>query len=152
MSFDQEENPCIHDYPFFLLHINWRIITLQYCDGLCIDQHELATGIHVSPPSWIPLPPPSPSHHSRLSQSTDFGFPVSYIKLTLAIYFTYSNVYVSVLLSHPFLFPLSLKVCSLYLCLVCCPACRIVNTIFLDSIYMRYYMIFVFLFLSYFTV
>jgi len=33
----------------FLIYINCRIITLQYCDGLCIYQHESATGIHVSP-------------------------------------------------------------------------------------------------------
>ena len=35
-----------------------------------IHQHESATGIHMSPPSWIPLPSPAPSHLLRLSQST----------------------------------------------------------------------------------
>ena len=42
-------------------------------------------------------PPPGASQHSRglrLSQSTGFGFPVSYIKLPLAICFTFGNVYV----------------------------------------------------------
>ena len=39
--------------------------------------------------------------------------------------------------SHPLLLPLSSKVCSLCLCLLCWPACRIVSTIFLDSIYTR---------------
>ena len=39
--------------------------------------------------------------------------------------------------SHPLLLPLSPKVCSLCLCLLCWPACRIVSTIFLDSIYTR---------------
>ena len=38
--------------------------------------------------------------------------------------------------SHPRLLPLSLKVCSLHPCLICCPACRIVSTIFLNFIYM----------------
>jgi len=38
--------------------------------------------------------------------------------------------------SHPCLFPLSPKVCSLHLCFPCCPACRIIGTIFLNSIYM----------------
>ena len=37
--------------------------------------------------------------------------------------------------SHPHLLPLSPKVCSLYLYLLCCPTCRIVGTIFLNSIY-----------------
>ena len=58
-----------------------------------IYQRESATGIHRSPPSWTSLPPPTPSHPSRFSQSTGFGFPASYIKFTLAIYFTNSNVY-----------------------------------------------------------
>ena len=39
-------------------------------------QHELAIGAHVS----LPLKSPAPSHPSRLSQSTDFGFPTSYSK------------------------------------------------------------------------
>ena len=35
-----------------------------------IHQHESAIGIHMSSPSWTSLPPPTPSHPSRLSQST----------------------------------------------------------------------------------
>ena len=35
-----------------------------------IHQHKSATGIHVSPPFWNFLPSPTPSHPSRLSQST----------------------------------------------------------------------------------
>ena len=46
----------------------------------------------------LPLKPPIPP--PRLSQSTGFGFPASYSKFPLAIYFTYGNVYVSVLLSQ----------------------------------------------------
>ena len=32
-----------------------------------IHQHESATGKHMFPPSWASLPPPTPSHPSRLS-------------------------------------------------------------------------------------
>ena len=39
--------------------------------------------------------------------------------------------------SHPRLLPLSPKVWSLHLCLLCCPACRIVSTVFLNFIYIR---------------
>ena len=46
------------------------------------------------PPISLPILPP------RLSQSTSFGFPASYNKLPLAICFTYSNVYVSMLFSQ----------------------------------------------------
>ena len=37
-----------------------------------VYQHEAATGIHTSPPSQTSLPPPTPtpSHSSRLTQST----------------------------------------------------------------------------------
>ena len=41
--------------------------------------------------------------------------------------------------------------CPKSLCLHCCLASRIISTIFLDSIYMHSYMMFVFLFLTYFT-
>ena len=49
------------------------------------------------------------------------------------------------------LLPLTPKVCSLHLCLFCWPACRIIVTIFLNSIYMCKYTVFIFLFLTYFT-
>ena len=52
------------------------------------------------PPSWTPLPPPSTLHPSGLSQSTSFGCPASCIKFALVIYFTYSNIHVSMLFSH----------------------------------------------------
>ena len=35
-----------------------------------IHQHESAIGVHISLPSWISLPPPTPHHSSRLSQGT----------------------------------------------------------------------------------
>ena len=65
-----------------------------------IHIHELVIGIYISPPSQTSLPPPSTSYPSRLSQSTGFGFPLSYSKFLLAIYFTYGNIYVSMLLSQ----------------------------------------------------
>ena len=52
----------------------------------------------MSPPSWISLPPRTPSHHSRLSEST--GSSSLHLKFPLAIYFTYGNRYVSMLLSQ----------------------------------------------------
>ena len=72
-----------------LIFFNWRIIALQYCAVFAIHQHELAIGIHVSPPSYSPFPPLPPLHPSRLSQCTGFGFCASYIKLPLVIYFVY---------------------------------------------------------------
>ena len=63
-----------------------------------IYQHKSAIGIHFNlPPSFTPLPPLSPPCSSRLSQSTSFACLASYIKLPLAICFTYGRVYVSML-------------------------------------------------------
>ena len=87
----------VNDFFKNCIYFNWRIVTLQYCDGFAIYQYESATGIHVSPPSWTRFSPPSPPHPSRLSQSTDFGCSASYIKLALVIYFTYPKLYVSML-------------------------------------------------------
>ena len=61
-----------------------------------VHQYELAIGIHVCPPFGIPLFSLSP----QLLQSAGFDCPVSYIKLPLAICFTYVNVYVSMLFSQ----------------------------------------------------
>ena len=104
-------------------------------------RHESATAGHMSPSSWNSLPPPTPSHPSRLSQSIRFELPEPHSKFSLAVYFIYSNVYVSMLLSvcptlsSPIPPSPGPQVCSLYLSLHCCPENRFINTIFLDFIY-----------------
>ena len=45
-----------------------------------IHQHKSAIGIHMSPPSWTFLRPPTPSRPSRLSQSTMLELPTSHSK------------------------------------------------------------------------
>ena len=44
------------------IYFNWRLITLQYCIGFAIHQHESATRIHVFP---VLNPPPSSFPHHR---------------------------------------------------------------------------------------
>ena len=55
---------------------------------------------YMCSPSWTPFPPSSPSHPSGSSQCTSPEHPVSCIKPGLAIYFTYGNIHVSILVSQ----------------------------------------------------
>ena len=72
----------------------WRLITLQYCIGFAIHQHEPTTGIHVFP---ILNPPPTslPIPSSGSSQCTSPKHPVSCIEPGLAIHYTYDIIHVS---------------------------------------------------------
>ena len=79
-------------YKIFLIYFNWRLITLQYCIGFAIHQHESATGVHVLP---ILNPPPSSYHPSGSSQCTSPKHPVSCIEPGLAIRFIYDIIHVS---------------------------------------------------------
>ena len=90
-----------------------------------IQQRELAISVYIyplplEPPSHLPMPPLwiVTEHWAEL--------PVLYGSFPLAIYFTYGNAHVSVLLSvHPtFSFPRCNHVSSLCLCLYSCPANR----------------------------
>ena len=56
--------------------------------------------VYMCPPFQTPLPPPSPSHPSRLSKCTGFECPVSCIKLGLETYFTYDDIHVSMVFSQ----------------------------------------------------
>ena len=128
-------------YPlfFFLIYFNWRLITLQYCIGFAIHQHESTTGIHVFlilnpssilPPRTIPLgclsaPAPSIQYHAS---NLDWRL-VSYMILYMFQCHSPKS-------SHPLPLPQSPKDCSIHLCLFCCLAYRVIITIFLNSICM----------------
>ena len=92
--------------------------------------------------------------HPGLFRSAGFGCPARCFELALAISFTSGNAHLSMLFSQIILPSPSPTVQKsvLYICVsFCCPACRNVGTIFLNSIYIHEYTVFVFLFLTYFT-
>ena len=99
---------------------NWRIISLQNCDVFAVHQFESAIvymcPLHPELPSHLPPHPIPPNGPLALALHALLHISNS----TLALCFTYGNVYVSVLFSQviPSLLPLSPKICSLY------PTCR----------------------------
>ena len=69
--------------------------TVLWCFSPYIDMNQ--PRVYMCPPSQTPLPSPSPSHPSGLSQCTVFECPVACIELGLVVCFTYSNIHVSML-------------------------------------------------------
>ena len=104
------------------IYFNWRLITLQYCIGFAIYQHEFTAGVHVFPilnPLPTSLPVPSlrviPVHKPQAScimhqTWTGYSFHVRY--------YTCFN---AILPNHPTLdLSQSPKDCFIHLCLFCC--------------------------------
>ena len=118
--------------------------------------------IHIYPhiSYLLRLPPTLPIPPLQVDTKHRADLPVLCSCFPLAIYFTFGNVCMSMPLSHfaqayPSPSPCP-QVHSLHLHLYSCPAPRFIRRIlfvclFLDSIYMCQHTVFVFLFLTYFT-
>ena len=116
--------------------------------------------VYICPhiPSLLHLLPPLPIPPLQVVTKHRADLPMQCSCFPLAIYFTFGSVYTSMSLSHfvpayPSPSPCP-QVHSLCLCLYSCPAPRFIRTIFLfflDSLYVCQHTVFVFLFLTYFT-
>ena len=131
-----------------LKKIYWSIVVSQCLLISAIQQCESAICIHISPLFWISFPFRSMQNIEQSSLSIQY----SHYLCILYIKFIYIS---SNLPMHPT--PISphscSKVCvsSLCLCLYFCFVNRFICIIFLDSTYMIFVNLFVFLFLTYFT-
>ena len=126
----------------------------MYSLNLCISQYVMLLNVLGWYKSNCGFRPSSPPHPSGLSQSTGFECPASCIELALVVYFTYGDIHISMpsfQIIPPSPSPTESKSLFLYLCLFCCLACRIIITIFLNTMYMHQYTVFVSLFLTYST-
>ena len=141
-------------FKFKFIYFNRRLITLQYCIGFAIHQHESTTGVHV-----LPIVNPFPTSFPVQSL---WVIPVHQPQASCILHWTWTGdsfFYMILYMfqchspksSPPPPLPQSPKDCSIHLCLFCCLAYRVIVTIFLNSIYMHWYTVLVFFFLAYFT-
>ena len=110
--------------------------------------------VYMCPPSWTPFLHPS---HS-IPQGYPSALALSALPHALNLdwwFISHKVIYMfqcySLKSSHPHLLPQGPKVHSLYLCLFCCLAYRVIVTIILNAIYMCLYTVLVFFYLTYFT-
>ena len=104
------------------IYFNWRLITLQYCIGFAIHQHESATGVYVFP---ILKPPPT-----SLSIPSLWVIPVHQPQASCILHqiwigdsflIWYYTCFNAILPNHPPR-PQSPQDFSIHLCLFCCLA------------------------------
>ena len=119
-----------------------------------IHQHESAIGIHMSPPSWPSLLPPTTSQPSKLSQSpglSSLSHTANSHWLSILHVILYMFPCYSFHSSHPLLSLPESQVCSLCLNLHCCSTNRFISTIFLDFMHIVLIYDICFHFLPYFS-
>ena len=137
---------CNHIFNLYTLFFSINLFKLE--DNYFIIFQWFLPYINMNQPQ-VYMCPPHPKHLSHLlSHSIPLGCPrtLALGPLLHPLDLHWSSVlhmvmymfqWYSLKSSHPHLLPLSPKVCFIYLCLLCCPLCRIIGTIFLNSIYMH---------------
>ena len=123
---------------FFFIIILAYFLTLKYCIGFAIYQHESTAGIHMfpilnPPPSFLPVPSlwVVPVHQPQASSIVHQTWTGD------SFHICYYTCFNAILPNHPTL-SLSHRVqkTSIHQCLFCCLVYRVIVTVFLNSIYM----------------
>ena len=135
-------------FPVLFIFLLYNIVLV--CHTLTWIHHGCTCVLHPETPSHVPPHPIPLGHPSAPALSTlshalnlDWWF-VSHMILYMFQCHSPISPCPCPLLQSP-------KDCSIYLCLICCLAYKVIVTIFLDSIYMCQYTALVFFFLAYFT-
>ena len=158
-----KDGPSILAFFTYSFIFNWLMIDLQYWFGFChkstwINNRYIWSLSPESPAHLLPIPTPLGYYRVRV------WAPYVTQQIPIGCLFTYLSVYASMLLSafispsfssSPHLsislFALVHKSVSLCLHLHCCSANKFVSTILPDFMYLHWYTISVFLFLTYIT-
>ena len=125
--------------PFSQIILPLPKIAFQCSVGFCCTIMQISHNYtHII--SLLSLPTRPQPHPSRWSHSARLGF-LCYIATSNQLPVLHMLLYICwccfLHLSHSFLLPLCLQLCSLYLHLHSFSANRFINTIFLDSIWMQ---------------
>ena len=120
----------------FYLEVNYFTISWWFLTYIYTNQPWVYMYPHPDPLPHLPLHPiplgcPSALALSALFCATNLDWS-SISHIVIGMFQCYS-----LRSSHPWLLPQGPKECSLYLCLFCCLAYRVIITIFLNSIYMH---------------
>ena len=142
------------NYSFYKINLlNCWLITLQYCVGFATHQHESSMGVHMfpilnPPPTSVPIPSlwVIPVHQPQASCIMHWTWTGD------SFHIWYCTCFNTILPNHPTI-ALSHRVQKtvLYICVSFPVSYRLIFTIFLNSIHVHKYTIFVFFCLAYFT-
>ena len=132
---------------FFNFTLFYFTILYWFCHTSTWIRHGYTHVPNPEPPSHLPPSTISLGHPSAPAPS--ILYPASNLDWRFVSYMIlYMFQCHSPKSSHPLPLPQSPKDCSIHLCLFCCLAYRVIVTIFLNSIYMCYYTVLVFFWLT----